>query len=206
MIRTRPSRGKTGKAAGTAKEALYRAASSFAAFCRFWVSRSSRVWASLGILAFLISAVILFLSPDGRMRLYLEYPRMNGRGNLGEVRYVPRRWDPERKASLVLEEILLGPESLSSRDYLSRNAQISSIMVRKSVVYADLKGGFIHDPAPPSGSWEGDFKAMRRLMMINLPFIRRVVFTVDGKEPYENGLEETPGEAEAAEGGPAASL
>ncbi len=134
------------------------------------------------------------------MRLYLEYPRIDGKGLRGEVRFVPWRFTAESRARLVLQEILLGPEAIDSRRLLSPAARVSTILLRKSVLYADINPEFLHDPPPHGGSWEEDFRILRRLLQVNLPWLRSVVLTVDGREAYRMPEKGSEARGDAAKG------
>ncbi len=153
----------------------------------------------------IFSLAIFLIAPRPRDRLYLAFPDARTGKAVGEVRYVPRKWGTEKKAESVLEEILLGPELLTSLPIVSRDTRIRTVMYRGGVLYADIGPEFLLE-GKPGQDFRKDIEAISRLLKRNLLMARRVVLLVGGRTPYADQEAPASGGTGTSGGGKAGEL
>jgi Sporulation and spore germination len=130
---------------------------------------------------FLLSLGLYFLFPGHLTRTVLTFPNEISHRPSPEARSLPFNWDQEHNVELLVREILLGPARHDHLRLFSREASVSSVLVRRGTIYVDLKkDSFIPDPDvlyfPVTA-----LKVLKATLMDNFVGISDVKISVDGE-------------------------
>jgi hypothetical protein len=112
-----------------------------------------------------------------------------------ELRYVPAGADKAGQAAAVVEEMLLGPLSASSRPISVPNARLVSSIRSGKTLYVDISSDILFGRPSASGAYGAPVLEpgvaigyIERSLRWNFPFFR-IVVTVGGQEPSWNASE-----------------
>jgi hypothetical protein len=139
---------------------------------------------------FALSLALFLVSPAARVRRVLFFPSTATPSVAGkaarlvaEERFLPRHRDADRDARELVEAALLGPARHGAAPLFPVKATVSSLMVRRGVLYIDVSApAAIPDPLAPLPLGEAA-AALGRAVRFNFPWIREIAFSVDGQVP-----------------------
>ena len=165
--------------------AAWRALRAAARLSLTWLSVPfNAVLAAIG-LAFLVS-FLAWAVGDRNAEVALFFPSARTGALRGELRDLPRKWGREGRAELLASELLPGPRSDELSPAFPQGTKVEAVLYRKGRLYLDLSAEAAL--SPPSELRAG-LAAMRRTMERGFPWLKELVLTIGGREPYSLGYE-----------------
>ena len=136
------------------------------------------------VAAFAIGLGFYLFMPPQRVARTLFFPGVASAELSGERRLIPRTESIERSVYLLVQDLLLGPTSITHRRALPRATAIRSLMVEDRVAYLDLGAEAILAGTDVAGAAETGFEAVRKSILFNFRQLDEVVITLDGHVPF----------------------
>jgi hypothetical protein len=157
-----------------------RKAHSAAKLTRAWLSVPVNLCLALLGAAFMIS-LLSWAIADRNSAYVLFFPDARTLKIRGEMRDLPRVFGSEARADLVASEVLLGPVDPNFIPDFALGSKVETAMYRGGKLYVDLS-----DDAALAGrsSIELGLACLRKSLRTALPFAKRIIITIGGREPY----------------------
>lgn len=146
-------------------------------------NRPAAIWGGAFALAFLLSLALFLALADGRFKVVLFFPVNISHKLSGEQRIVPRARNLDDNIETVVNGLILGPAELKFDRVVPAATKIRALMVKGSTAYLDFTPAILFPSEDVALPFEEALAAMRKSILFNFHTIRRVVFTVDGREP-----------------------
>jgi spore germination protein GerM len=158
------------------------------------IIRKKSIWipSAALILVFCISLIFFLVNGNRYERRVLFYPDAMSRVIRGETRYLPRYESEDKDITLLVRELLLGPEYIRYDNFVPDNTRLSSVILNKDKLYLDFSvdiarvdsKGFLH--------FDEIINLIKKTVMFNFKHIHTVNITVDGQVPFSSYFEERP--------------
>jgi len=131
-----------------------------------------------------VSLLFFFLWGNGRVGRILYFPATAGRGQVAEMRFMPRHSSLEASVEETANNVLLGPTSPDAQRLFARGALVSAVMVSGRTLYVDLTPQvLIDDPEAPRKGQDA-LAILTRSLRRNFPRFTEVVYLIDGQVPH----------------------
>ena len=146
-------------------------------------------------LAVLVAALLIsllfyaFTRPDRDGRIFF-YPSNSGIRIGSERRGIPRRDTGAERIEVFLDELFLGPETLSLTYTMPRGTDARHVAIVDRTAYVDLNLRALDASGELPISLDEALANLRYNMLYNFPRIEDVVFTIEGSQvhaPYYAG-------------------
>lgn len=133
----------------------------------------------------LLVAVVFFLvRPPERIARTLYFPGTTATELSGERRLVPRTAARERALELLVQEVLLGPATISHSRALPRATRVDSLILSGDVVYVDLNEAAMLESPEVRVDVATGLSAIRETILYNDRSLEDVVVTIAGNVPF----------------------
>lgn len=147
-------------------------------------TRQRTVSVSVLVVSFLIALGFFLASPPPRVERTLFFPGAIERTLAGEVRLVPRTDSLRTDVETLVEELILGPVSISNTRALPRSAEVKLVGIREDTAYVDLSGEVVVDEADVNLTFDERIETVETSIRYNFRTIENVVVTIEGQVPY----------------------
>jgi hypothetical protein len=154
-----------------------------------WLSKPANACASLIAALLCISALTWALDYDSS-DVVLYFPDGDSEKLSGEYRSVPRRWDREGRAEVIVEEFLLGPRSPTLSAAFRSGVRLETVLYRDGDLYVDISE---EAALAETAELKLGLEALRRSLVGEFPRLRRLALTVGGFEPWAERMKEPSG-------------
>lgn len=135
-----------------------------------------------GVFLILLVSFLVFTASLEKMqyKVFFFTSRLTG-DYRGEMRHIPRTNSVEENIRFFVEDLILGPISISLEPVVSKTTRLNTILLRDNVLFLDFTREIFRDHPP--------FSLQESMMMIeknvkfNFPALKETVISIDGEEP-----------------------
>lgn len=145
------------------------------------------VFAFIATAFFLVSAISWIASPFRGIAYVLFFPDAKTKALEGELRYLKGIGMDEEGAAELVAELLLGPRETRHLPLVTQGTRLKAVMLRSGTLFVDISGDVL---LSPYHSWKLVEASIHRTVRHNLPFVKEVVFSIDGYVPEDKPKEE----------------
>lgn len=143
----------------------------------FWIPAAA-------IMAFFSLSLLFFLlNGNEYKRRVLFFPDDMSRIIKGETRYLPRYDSEEKNITLVVKELLLGPEYILYSKAVPLKTKLNTLILNNSELYLDFSVDIAVTDSDSSLHFDDIIKLIKKTVMFNFKHIHTVNITVDGQIP-----------------------
>ncbi|MCD6343118.1 MAG: GerMN domain-containing protein [Spirochaetaceae bacterium] len=140
--------------------------------------------ASILVLSLIITLIVhAFLHPEKDGRIFF-FPDNAGTRIGSERRGIPHRHETAEGISVFLEELILGPETLSLSYTLPRETVVRHVAVVGKTAFVDLNREVLNIDEKLPISFNQALENLRYNVVFNFPGIEELVFTIEGQQVH----------------------
>ena len=147
----------------------------------FLISKQNLIiWASVFVVAFLVSLLLFFTKPGRTDRYVLFFPSETTDEWIGEAREIRHTRNSEKALLAMLKELALGPMTLRFEPAVPKGTGVRSVLLRDRKAYLDFSAHL----AAPEKSFGIPFEEMlmgiEKSVFFNFPAVEEVIIYVAG--------------------------
>jgi hypothetical protein len=141
------------------------------------------------VTVFLISLLLYWLSPNKSVARVLFFPEAKevwvpGESRLvGERRFLPWRRTPEGSASLLVEDMLLGPVNPSLARITPQGTRLLSWVAADRAIYLNLSNEMLEQGSDAVMPLHEQLRALANTVLFNLRGFNQAFVLIDGQQP-----------------------
>ncbi|MDA3811459.1 MAG: GerMN domain-containing protein [Spirochaetaceae bacterium] len=143
----------------------------------FWIPAAAL------LAVFLISLVFFLLNNNRYERRVLFFPNDLSRVIKGETRYLPVYDSEEKNITLLVKELILGPEYLQYDISVPEKTRLNTLILNKNVLYLDFSMDIAINESDSFIHFDDIINLIKKTVMFNFKHIHTVNITVDGQIP-----------------------
>lgn len=152
----------------------------------FWIPAAAL------IAVFSLSITIFLFSGNRYERRVLFFPDDMSRVIKGETRYLPRYEEDEQNISLLVKELLLGPEYILYAKAVPSDTKLNASILNDGELYLDFSVDIAISDSNSVLHFDDIIKLIKKTVMFNFKHIHTVNITVDGQIPESSYYEGRP--------------
>jgi hypothetical protein len=137
-----------------------------------------RGWLILLPIIIVVALVVNGLDP-GAQYATLYFPSIDRTSLRGEKRRLDLMGNVEKRAQIVVSELLLGPVSRKSLPLFSGDSQLSGVMKRGDTLFVNIH---LADPTSMNASWKIIYTSFERSLSESVPGAGKTRLFLDGNE------------------------
>lgn len=154
--------------------------------------KSSLIPAVALTLVFCISLLLFLISGNKYDRRVLFFPDDMSRIVRGETRYLPVYKSENQNITLLVKELLLGPEYIRYNASVPDNTRLNTLILAGDKLYLDFSIDIAVMDSDSFLHFDEIINLIKKTVMFNFKHIRTVNITVDGQVPFSSFYEERP--------------
>jgi spore germination protein GerM len=142
-------------------------------------------YVGLGLFAglFLVSLLFYLMLERGSVERVLFFPQENSSTLVGELRDLPDKRGKEEDIRVLIDELLLGPETLHLDKIAPRGTKLKSLILRRGILYADFSDTIFLGEKVSELSFDEILQTMRKTILFNFKGIKSIIITIEGQIP-----------------------
>ncbi len=144
------------------------------------------------IVVFSISLLVFLFNGNKYERRVLFFPNDMSRVIKGETRYLPEYDSLEKNITLVVKELLLGPEYILYGKAAPAKTKLNKLILNGAELYLDFSVDIALIDSESLLHFDDIIKLIKKTVMFNFKHIRTVNITVDGQIPDTSYYEGRP--------------
>jgi len=158
------------------------------------IIRKKSFWIPAAALIAVFSLSLIFFLFNGNRyeRRVLFFPDDMSRIIKGETRYLPRYADEEKNITLVVKELLLGPEYILYGKAVPTETKLNTSILNNDKLYLDFSIDIAISDSNSFLHFDDIIKLIKKTVMFNFKHIHTVNITVDGQIPDSSYYEGRP--------------
>jgi|GEM_PF-2542634 len=143
----------------------------------FWIPAAA-------LLAVFLISLISFLFNSGKYeRRVLFFPNDITRIIKGETRYLPVYDSEEKNITLLVKELLLGPEYIRYNQAVPKGTKLNTLIMNRDILYLDFSIDIAIIDSESLLHFDEIINLIKKTVMFNFKHIHTVNITVDGQIP-----------------------
>ncbi|MBI9098974.1 MAG: GerMN domain-containing protein [Spirochaetaceae bacterium] len=154
---------------------------------KFWIPVAAL------IAVFLLSLILFLFNGNKYERRVLFFPDDMNREIKGETRYLPVYESETENITLVVKELLLGPEYILYDNAVPRKTRLNTLILKGDKLYLDFSIDIAVTDSDSFLHFDDIMNLIKKTVMFNFKHIHTVNITVDGQIPessFYNGRPE----------------